>query len=311
MADDDRVLGEHSAEEIAAYLREIGDAEAAERFEAAAAAVRGQGARWDAFLGKDQWAYSGLVVGYVEPGKEDRCEISDANAIEADPSLKGARVKITLDGFFVQSYPGNGRHRILCEFSGQNQVAGETEELKFALTLEAMDGQGAGIQGKPIFMGATVGDDGLSFRGETVNISSDDDNVVLDALNGEAFKSGLSLVASIQPALKPFVGLAASIVKAAAGRSRNKKVFKFDLGLDFNQGNLSARLRRGSYIIVQRGGGSWRWPSFSFARSTRQVHRTADDQLLELNYLVISVDDFEGEAAPQKVPTRAARRAAG
>lgn len=305
MPNDNRILGEHTANEIAEYLTLIGDDEAAERFKAAEAAVKGQGARWDAFFGKDQWAYGSVVVGFIHPGDEDRVGISNANAIEADQDLRARRVKISLEGFYVQSYPGSGKHRILCEFSGRNQVAGESEELKFALTVEARDGEGAAVQGKPIFMGVTIGDDGLSFMGETVNVSSSDDDVVLDALNSDVFKQGLALAAMVQPALKPFAGLATGVVKAVAGRSQNKRVFKFDLGLDFNKGNLSVRLRRGSYVIVQKGGGEWKWENFVFERLTRQIYRKADGQPLELNYMVIGVDDFLGEPAPLKDPPKA------
>ncbi|GEP01499.1 hypothetical protein [Methylobacterium haplocladii] len=305
MANDDLILGKRTAREIAEYLTLIGDEESAERFRAAEAAVKGMGAGWDAFLGKDQWAYGSMVVGFVDADDEHRVGISNANAIEADQGLRGKRVKISLEGFYVQSYPGSGKHRILCEFSGRNQVAGESEELKFALTVEARDGEGAAIQGKPIFMGVTIGDDGLNFMGETVNVSSSEDDVILDALNSDAFKQGLALATMVQPALKPFTGLATGVVKAVLGRSKNKKVFKFDLGLDFNKSHLSVRLRRGSYVIVQKGAGDWKWENFEFERATRQIYRKADGEPLELNYLVVGVDDFLGEPAPPKAPPKA------
>ncbi len=295
-ANDVRVLGECGPEEIAAYLSDIGDEEAAERFRRAG--VQGQG--FGRYLGMDQYAYTGVLVGFVPPGSGETSAIANAAEIEADVGLKGARLKLTLDGFFVQSYPGNGKHRILCDFAGQNQLAGDTEELRFALTVEANDGQSAGIQGKPIFMGVTVGEDGLQLRGQTINISSAEDDVILDALNSDAFKAGLALVTTAQPALRPFVGLASSVVKAAANRSKNKPVFKFEVGLDFNQNNLSARLRRGTYVVVQSAEESWDWGRFKFARNTRTVLRKTDGAGLPLNYLVLGVDDFAGVPATPK-----------
>ncbi len=309
MDEDERVLGECSPAEIAAYLRDIGDEESAVRLERQAARPQGQGL--GAYFGRDQYLYKGLVVGFVPSDVSSRGVIRDANAIEPETDLKGRRVKITLDQFFVQAYPGNGTHRILCEFAGQNQIADDTEELKFTLMVEAADGQPTGVVGKPIFMGLTIGDDGLNFRGQTVNVGNDTDDLILDALNGEAFKGGLTLATTLQPALKPFVGLATSVVKATIKRSRNKPVFKFDVGLDFNARNLSARLRRGSYVVVQCNDEEWDWSRFEFATETRRVIRKSDGRSLELNYFVIGIDDFAGEPAKPATKSRNRQRPSG
>ncbi|MDH2313493.1 hypothetical protein [Methylobacterium brachiatum] len=306
MDEDERILGECSPAEIVAYLREIGDEERAVRLERQAARPRGQGL--GAYFGQDQYLYKGLVVGFIPGGGSDRGAILDANAIDPETDLKGRRLKVTLDQFFVQAYPGNGTHRILCEFAGQNQIADDTEELKFTLMVEAADGQPTGVVGKPIFMGLTIGDDGLNFRGQTVNVGNDTDDLILDALNGEAFKSGLTLATTLQPALKPFVGLATSVVKATIKRSRNKPVFKFDVGLDFNARNLSARLRRGSYVVVQCNDEEWDWSRFEFAAETRRVIRKSDGRSLALNYFVIGIDDFAGEPAKPATRTRSRQR---
>lgn len=308
MANDDRMLGERSPREIAAYLRAIGDIEAAERFEKRAGQPQGQGFV-AAVLGLDQYAYTAMVVGYIPSGVGDRLSIQNASSIDADLELKNKRLKITLDQFYVQSYPGNGHHKILCEFAGQHQFADETEELKFALTLDARDGQAAAIMGKPIFMGLTVGDDGLNFRGQTVHVCSVLDDLVLDALNSDAFKNGLSLVTTIQPALKPFVGLATNVVKSIVKRPENETVFKFELGFDFNKDNLSARIRRGSFVVVQTKDEDWDWSNFEFIKSTRRIVRRIDATPLKLNYFIIGIDDFAGEAA-QPVEAKAARRPA-
>lgn len=303
MDEDERVLAERSLAEIVAYLREIEDEEGAARLERQF--VRPQGQGLGAALLPTKYLRNGVVVGFVPNDGEQRRGIVDANTIEPEVALRGRRVKVTLDQFFVQEYPGIGTHRILCEFAGQNQIADDTEELKFTLMVEAADRQPAAVIGKPIFMGLTIGDDGINFRGQTVNVCSRTDDLILDALNGDAFKGGLTLAATIQPALKPFVGLATNVVKAAIKRVRNMPVFKFDIGLDFNAQNLSARLRRGSYVIVQTSEAEWDWSRFVFAMETRRVLRKTDGGSLEANYLVIGIDDFAGEAAkPAARPIR-------
>ncbi|MFJ7439659.1 hypothetical protein ACIQW5_18535 [Methylorubrum thiocyanatum] len=223
--------------------------------------------------------------------------------------MKDKRVKITLDQFFVHEYPGVGKHRILCEFAGQNQIADETEELKFTLMVEVADREGTSVMGKPIFMGLTIGDDGINFRGRTVSVGSRTDDMILEAINGEAFKGGLALATTLQPALKPFVGLATHVVKATIKRLGNAPVFNFDIGFDFNTRNLAARLRRGSYVVVQTGEAEWDWSRFGFASQTRHVIRKSDGLPLEANYFVIGIDDFAGEAAKSKA--RPASKTAG
>lgn len=303
MDDDERVLAERTLPEIVAYLRAIEDDEGADRLERQA--LRPQGQSLAAAILPTKYLRSGLVVGFVPNEGEQARAIVDANTIEPEVDLKGRRVKVTLDQFFVQEYPGIGTHRILCEFAARNQIADDIEELKFTLMVEAADRQPAAVIGKPIFMGLTIGEDGMNFRGQTVNICSRTDDLILDAINGDAFKGGLTLAATLQPALKPFVGLATNVVKAAIKRSLNMPVFKFDIGLDFNTRNLSARLRRGSYVIVQTSEAEWDWSRFSFAAQTRRVLRRADGRSLEANYFVVGIDDFAGEEArPAARPSR-------
>ncbi len=51
--------------------------------------------------------------------------------MQADPTLKNARIKIALNRLRVAAYPGGGMHRVLLHFFAQNQVPGKTENLHF------------------------------------------------------------------------------------------------------------------------------------------------------------------------------------
>ena len=55
------------------------------------------------------------------------------------------------------------------------------------------------------FLGVTVGKNGIPFGGRAINVGNTLDNVVLSALDTAAFKSGLSLIATAQPALRSFL----------------------------------------------------------------------------------------------------------
>ena len=289
-------LGAQSDDAIAQYLSEIGDESAAKRFLGSAGAAQGMGR----FYGADQYAFTGVLIGFVPPGSHgDEIRIANAMTILPEHELREKRIKITLDKFYVESYPGNGTHRILCEFAGKNQIAGETEEMRFTMNVEARDRGSASVNGKPIFMGVTIGKDGIAFEGRTVNVRSDIDDLILDALGNDTFKNGLSLISSVQPALKPFVTLAASVVSATAKRSQNRQVYAFSLGLDFGTSATSAKLRRGSYIVVQGDDAEWQWSNFSLKPDSLALV-TNEGKSAPFNYMVFGVSDFEGTPAESK-----------
>ena len=123
------------------------------------------------------YACTGMVLGFIPPGPS-ASQVTGISTVQPDHSLVGQRIKITLDKFFVAKYPGYGLHSVLCEFSGKNQAAGETEELSFAMRFDTRDNSGPAIAGAPIFMGLTVAPDGISFKGKTVNVRNSGDEMV-------------------------------------------------------------------------------------------------------------------------------------
>lgn len=304
--DHNESLGMQSEEDIAAYLRLIEDYDAAEKLTSLGASGQGL-AR---ILGYE-YAQTGFIIGFIPPQNvtNDSTTILGMSEVKPDPSLKGKKIKITLDKFYIENYPGNGQHRVLCEFAGKNQAAEDVEEMRFALTVEAFDKGSASVNGKPIFMGVTVGDDGVAFEGRTVNVRSKDDDLVLNALENDSFKQGLSLIGSVQPALKPFVSLAAGVVKAASKRNWNRQVHSFALGLDFSKNSTSARLRYGSYVVVQVDTASWDWANFAWNPDSMAITAKADGSPLALNHLIVGVAPFEGPAPASNIEKKAPTRA--
>jgi len=285
-------LGSKSRERIAGYLREIGDDDAADRFTARGGGGQGLAGR---MLGLDQYAYTGILLGYIEAGATGtQLPVQNANRLAADQGLKGSRIKITLDKFYVESYPGNGTHSVLCEFAGKNQITGTAEEMRFALTTEVNDRSSAAVSGAPIFLGVSVGEDGISFEGRSINVRSATDELLMEALGTDAFRNGLSLLTVAQPALKPFVGLAANAVKAVLSRNKNKQIYSFRLGLDFGAGSTSSGLRLGSYIVVQGDSATWDWSAVTWNANSNSLVMRNDGQSVPYNYMVFGVTAFTG-----------------
>lgn len=282
--DDSLSLGAMPPEAIASYLQEVGDDEGAAMLRRTNAAGQGSGPLSRPHL------QTGVRVGFVpQSSDKEELDIIPGSRVAPDSSLLGSRIKVTLDRFYVHNFPGFGEHQILCEFAGRNQCQDASEEVRFALTVAARDGSGAAVTGIPIFVGLTVGADGVAFRGKTVNVRNSSDEWLLDALGSETFRSGLSLITTAQPVLRPFVKLAADAVSSTLKRRRNAQISAFDLGLDFSSSSTSAKLSLGSYVIVQGDADTWSWNDVKLLRDSNKLVGKINDQPLGQNYMILGI----------------------
>lgn len=270
--DEERSLGYRTDTDVANYLEAIGDTEGADLLREAGVRPQGIGR----LLGK-AWSHTSHVVGFVEERRDHepgpgRVPIRPAFEAQADPSLIGSQIKVTLDAFQVHEYPGLSPHKVLFDFQGRDQAGSEAQDLQFASVLNVNSHDRAAVSGVPIFTGLTVPGDGLSFKAKTIRIGSSSDQAIIDVLEGSAFKEGLKLMGTLQPALPQLVGLAAGITKNIFNRLLNAQIQCFDLGLDFGANQSSIRLRRGSYVVVQvPGRDMWRWEDWSLDRHTMGI----------------------------------------
>lgn len=231
------------------------------------------------------------------PGS-DLLPISHAANIAADDTLRGARIKLTLDGLQVADYPGRGIHHVLFDFSADNQTDRGPEHLHFNASYRAAEGEQAAVLGRPIFTGLRVGVDGLFLKCGTVNVLNEDDEKLLRFLNDDAFKAGLQLLTTAQPALAPFSALAVGLTQTIAQRHRNVAVQAIELGLDFSPIAPRPRLAEGSYIAVQipqRSKAAWDWQDWGYdPLSGRIINTRQPDLLIPNNYIVVSISRYEG-----------------
>ncbi|MES2036671.1 MAG: hypothetical protein V4495_02445 [Pseudomonadota bacterium] len=284
-------LGSRAPEDVGTYLNSIGDTATAAEF--MSGQVSGQGL----FGPQKAWKHTGAILGFLQtPAKKSsvKIPIHGASKVTGDTNIIGKRVKISLDKFYVSEYPGNGTHLILCEFTGKNQMSTETEELHFALRFNANDRTSASLNGVPIFMGVTVGNNGISFEGRSINVNSSGDENVLDTLGTPAFQNGLGLLLSAQPALKPFTSLATAVVKTIANKSKNAQIHNFSLGLDFEASGSSANLQYGSYVVVQCDDTlDWDWSKYEWNRDTNMIELKDKSGPFAFNFMVFGLVPFE------------------
>ena len=102
----------------------------------------------------------------------------------------------------------------------------------------------------------------------------------------------------MQPAIAPFSQMALGLTKSIAGRNRNVAVQDFYMGLDFSRIPTGARLAEGSYLAVQipeKMQAVWNWEEWVFNPANGQiVNKTEKTQLIPYNYIVFSVNRYDG-----------------
>lgn len=297
---DTPVLGSLDPDQAARKLADMGDVQLAEQLRSTPAEsdYRKIGRRiWP--IRPKAWQHTTHAIGYISPLRvpSGLREIKDVADIDADPSLIKTRVRVTLDAFRIAEYPGSGTHHILLDFYAQNQVRPITEHLHFNATYRVRQGEQAAIRGYPIFIGLSTGNDGLALRCYTVNVKNENDQALLNLLDSDTMKAGLKLAITAQPAIGPLSDLAHNLTKGLLTRNSNVPVQDIYLGLDFGDSPTGARLRLGSYLVVQvpEQQVKFSWSDWVLDSKSNTIVRLDDAGLkLPYNYLVFAISKYEG-----------------
>jgi hypothetical protein len=295
----------------AAKLREVGETDAAEALENASALGQPEISQdfgiFNRAKAPQPWLHSGTNVGYLPPvaSDADSIPIISARRVGADATLKGARVKVTLDRFYVAKYPGGAEHQILLHFATQYQEHGrpQPEPLRFSTTCKVQDGQVADVQDYPIFVGLPIGGEDLTLEYTAISVKNNDDEKILNVLNSdsfaEVFKAGVQLVSTFQPMLAPFSALAFSLAKYFFGREKNVNIGPFKMGLDFSTIPLHNHLAAGSFIVAQLPEElqrAWNWSDWAYRIDSGLIIKKSDpQQRIPYNYLIFSIARCQDE----------------
>jgi len=269
-------LGLQSPEAIQAKLEELGDVDKAVSYSLESAARR-----------RRPWLNTQHQYGFIAlftPGEQRYHAITSASNMPADKKLKGQRINIRLDHLRVYQYPkplfnpGYSVHTILFTFEARNQVENDKEEpVAFNQLYEAHIGQDSAVAGQPVFIGLTVGPNGVGFACKTVNVSNSTDEDLVRIFKSDAVTAGLNLLTTAQPALAPLTTLARGMCVSLASHNRNVAVQDVRLGLDFDTGQTGARLAVGSYVVAQTArADEIAWSEWAYDAETGTVVRHPD-----------------------------------
>lgn len=295
-----KVLGQMKSFEVASLLDDLGDKRGAFRIREAAKLdnkdVEFSLLAWPWPKEDPIWKYTSHAYGFIPPATANtnaNVAIADAGNMGADTTLKNQTIKITLDRLLVRDYPGNDVHHILFDFYGQHQTTGQKQGLHFTQTYRVLEGQGAAITGYPIFIGLKVGLEGVSFKCQTVNVKNEDDEKMLNFMDGDVFKNGLELLNTVNPALPVVTGFATGITKAVLSRNKNVLVQAFDMGLDFSTIKTRAKLKEGSYVVVQAPV-PFDWSQWVYSPTNGQIISSGDtNKTIPYNYIVFSISKMQ------------------
>jgi hypothetical protein len=297
------IIGSLAPSEAVTKLQEIGEDEIADALSNAACTTP---ATYEVLPrlrgGRDRaWLHTAHAIGYLPPADGTSgglLPIQHAASIGPDETLKGARIKLTLDGLRVADYPGGGIHQIWFDFAARNQTDQGPEQLHFNAIYRAAEGEHAAVLGRPIFTGLQVGGEGLFLQLATINVLNEGDENLLRFLDGDAFQGGLYLLTTAQPVLAPFSALAVGLTKTIAARHRNVAVQAIDLGLDFSRIAPRPRLAEGSYIAVQipeRLRSNWHWADWGYESDSGRIVSTRQPDLqIPNNYIIVSISRYQG-----------------
>ncbi len=299
--DDQPVLGHLPHLQAAAKLREIGDEVTAEVLEEDVDPNIANFSTRSSWPFHDKpWQHTAHTLGYLAPAPPNSHDlpIQSASNIAPDLTLKSDRIKITLNALRVADYPGSGTHQILFDFYAQNQLPDTTEHLHFNSTYRVREGERAALLNYPIFLGLNVGNNGLIFKCFTVNVKNEEDEAAIQFLESDVFKTGLQLATTVQPAIKPLSEMAIGFTKTIANRRKNIPVQDIQIGLDFSNNPMGARLAEGVYIAVQIPETLtrvWDWSDWIYDTSTGQIVKDySRDQLIPYNYIAFGISRYEG-----------------
>ncbi|MEO0533173.1 MAG: hypothetical protein AAF215_04830 [Cyanobacteria bacterium P01_A01_bin.123] len=297
--DDLCVIANMSPEQAATKLYEMGDevsAEALEEVTDEKVTILSLGRPWP--FQNRLWQHTAYTFGYIPPDIADNRDIpiSSASNVSSDLSLKGRQIKVTLNALRVASYPGSGTHQILFDFYAQNVLPEATEHLHFNSTYRVREGERAAILNYPIFLGINIGNDGLILKCFTVNVKNEEDEQAIKFLESDAFKAGLQLATTVQPAIRPLSEMAVGLTKSIAKRRKNVAVQDIQIGLDFGNNPMGAQLAQGVYVAVQIPEAlkrAWDWKDWVYDATTGQIVKDyGRDQLIPYNYIAFGISSY-------------------
>jgi len=249
------------------------------------------------------WKIKEHAYGYFDYENIDGYKIPLINALtmEADDTLKGARVNIRIGNVYVERYPGifGGEHEVLFEFSAKHSPDSEDaedEEIKYTQKYALRNKGGSGKSGLSVLKGLRVPNNGIDFYLNTIYLANKSEEKVVKFLNSGIFNSGLELISSVNPVIKQVAGYATGITEYLVEEKKNKVIQEIGIGFDFAGNPEVASLKSGTYVAIQTRRHNFNWSDWYYDTDSSLI-KPYDDSLerLPFNHITFVISAYEEE----------------
>ncbi|MFK7786758.1 MAG: hypothetical protein AB8B56_16685 [Crocinitomicaceae bacterium] len=248
------------------------------------------------------WKIKEHAYGYldVENEKDGKIPIINALTMDADQSLKEARVNIRIGNIYVERYPGifGGDHEILFEFKAKHspEESSQDESIQFTQKYTLRNKGGSGKSGLSVMKGLRIPSNGIDFYLNTIYLNNKNEEKLLRFLESGIFNSGLDLISTVNPLVKQVSGYAAGITKFLTDEKKSKIIQEIGLGFDFEGNTEVASLKKGTFVAVQAPRHILNWSDWHYDKDSSLI-RPYDDSLerLQYNHITFVISEHKEE----------------
>ena len=250
------------------------------------------------------WKIKEHTYGYLDTKNEKDGKIPIVNALtmDADQSLKEARINIRIGNIYIERYPGffGGDHEILFEFKAKHspEESQEDEAIQFTQKYTLRNKGGSGKNGLSVMKGLRIPSNGIDFYLNTIYLINKNEEKLLRFLESGVFNSGLQLISTVNPVLRQVSGYAAGITQYLSDEKKGKVIQEIGLGFDFAGNSEVASLKQGTFVAAQAKRHILNWSDWYYDKETSLI-KPYDDSLerLPYNHITFVISEYEEEDA--------------
>lgn len=232
-------------------------------------------------------------LAFIAPDKQ----LVAASTLEPDTDLIDERIDLSLDRFYVKRYPGQTQHTIQVNFAVDHLVSDlsvlpsipSIQEVLYGYSLNVNDNQAAPIIGASIFRGLRIQND-LQMMIETIHIADPVAQPILDVLQNDAMKVGLTLLSTLNPVFDIVSNLIDGCSKLILSKKANVGIGKILLGLSLDRSRTTLpKLQAGSYVLIQAPSNQLSIDNYVWNSNRARIDDRRYGDELPWNYMVFSI----------------------
>ncbi len=221
-----------------------------------------------------------------------------AGNIEPQESLINQLLDVTLNRFHVYRYPGSSQHTIQINFSIEHLVnlakadpdtSLTTQQILYGYVVNARDEQAVPAIGVPIFRRLRIRDE-LQMKIATIHLADRKAKQMLEVLESDAMKKGLTLLSTTNPVFPMVSGLVDGATRLFLSCNANKPVHKIEIGFLISTATANPKLREGSYVLIQADVSDCDLANYRWNQEKGRIEDKELEDEIPYNYMILSIE---------------------